>query len=113
MAKNSQNHAYSGSNSKVPYPKKQGRPHEPKGKQVNKALAQRTKASEKAEKLKKNAKLVAVLALSSGESMDVGMARMALIVTLKLVDEVKLEVDGKRRTVIGLRKVLQRAAELT
>jgi hypothetical protein len=113
MAKNQRNDAYKGTHSKVPYPKKQGRPRELKGKQVNKVQRKATDAYQKVVKLRKNAKLVAALALSSGESMDVGMARMALIVTLKLVDEAKLEVDGKRRTVTGLRQVLQRAAELT
>jgi hypothetical protein len=113
MAKNRRNDAYKGDHSKVSYPAKKGRPLKPNGKQVSKSQTQRIEASEKAEKLKRNAKLVAALALTSGESMDVGMARMALIVTLRLVDEAKLEIDGKSRTVKGLHQVLKRAAELT
>jgi hypothetical protein len=50
--------------------------------------------------------LIAALALSSGESIGAGMARMALSVTLNLVDEAELEVVGKRRTSTGLREVL-------
>jgi hypothetical protein len=53
-----------------------------------------------------NAHLIAALALSSGESIGAGMARMALSVTLNLVDEAELEVVGQRRTLAGMREVL-------
>ena len=58
-------------------------------------------------------KLLLLPALQSGESMDAGMARMALHVTLRLVDEAELVVKSRDLKVSGLHDCFRRAAELT
>lgn len=66
-----------------------------KGTQLKQAHVRKANALKKASQIKKNAQFIAALALSPGESMNVGMARMALTVTLNFVNEAEFEVNGK------------------
>lgn len=59
-------------------------------------------------------KLIASLALECGESMNAGMARMALYTTLQVIDEAQdLKFDGAGEKVQGLHTCFERAAKLT
>ncbi len=60
----------------------------------------------------KMAKLFLILALQNGESMNAGMARMALLVALRLVDEAALVVKSQSLKVTGFRACFRRAMEL-
>ena len=75
------------------YKKKSGPKKTPKGKQDYAAKWQRKCALETANWKLKIPKLIASLALSGGESMDGGEARMALRVTCQVIEEADLKFD--------------------
>ena len=112
MGKSRKKDARGAKHGKGSYIPKTGRPKKLSGKTVSPIKAHPAEAIEKRLAQQKTRKLVAALALSSGESMDAGMARMALIVTLNLVDEADLTVTSRDKKVAGLHAVLSRAAAL-
>ena len=87
MGNNKRKNAYKGAHSKVSYPKKPGPKKAPKGKQESPVLKAKRENWVKAKSRQFTAKLVAALALKRGESMDAGMARMCLTVTMQLFEE--------------------------
>jgi len=95
------------------YKKKSGPKKTPKGKQDYAAKWQRKCALETANWKLKIPKLIASLALSSGESMDGGEARMALRVTCQVIEEANLKFDPASGKIPGLHACYERAATLT
>ncbi len=56
---------------------------------------------------------IAALALRPGKSIDGGEARMALLVTLQVIDEADLRFDADAERIQGLLACLVRASDLT
>ena len=89
-----------------------GRPRKAEGKAIKRVKGGNAAAT-KARVLKcLNAKLVAALALQTGESMDFGVTRVALLVALQLIEDADLVVDADQKKVKGLDKHLANAARL-
>lgn len=96
------------------YKRKSGPKAARKGKQMKAKHSHLVKAAEKSSWKRKIPHLIASLALARGESMDGGEARMALYITLKVIEEAQdLQFDVAGEKVQGLHVCFQRAAELT
>jgi len=113
MAKNQRKMAPKGTHSEGSYAKKTGRRMKSRGKQTKRKKKHFDEAKDTHRDKIKMQKLLLILALQNGESMNAGMARMALLVTLRLVDEAELVVKSQSLKVAGLRSCFRRAAELT
>jgi len=114
MAKNRRKHAEGVSHKKGEHKCKSGPKRSKTGKRATLGKAQRRTSLSKANWKLKIPKLIASLALERGESMDAGVARMALYTTLKVIDEAEdLRFDVAGEKVQGLHACFERAAELT
>ena len=74
---------------------------------------QKVAAMNKAHWTQKVTKLIAALALQPGHSMDGGEARIALRVTLQVIDEADLRFNADAERVQGLLACFVRASDLT
>lgn len=113
MGKNQKNDRRGTKHKPGSYVKKVGPKRARGGNVISPVMLQKSAALNKANWTKKVSKLIACLVLQSGESMDGGEARLALRVTLQVIDEANLKFDTDAEKVQGLHACFVRASKLT